>query len=94
MLNTIHTVGVGEGKHMQCTCENTEMGEKLELEFCLQGAIKHLVEPPLLGASALAPGLSKQFLWVSKVLCIDLLPLLKNRLRVLAVPQLTLQYHF
>ena len=68
--------------------------KELELEFCLHGTIKHQVEEPLLSVNMLAPGLSKQFLWVSKVLCIGLLSQLKNRLRVSVVPQLTLQHQF
>lgn len=83
VLSAIHTLGVGEGKHTQCVCKYTDEKEKLRPEFCLCGTIKrqHQVEEPLASVNILAPGLPKQHLWVNKVICTGLLPLLKNRLR-------------
>lgn len=69
-----------EKTDIPCTCKkHTDVGEKLEVGICLHSTIKHLVKEPLLAANTLTPGLSKQFLWVSEVLCIGLLLLLKNR---------------
>lgn len=63
MLHTIHSIGVGEGEVSLRRENHTEMGEKVESEFCSHSTTNYQGEELLLGAKTLATGLSEVSLY-------------------------------